>query len=95
MCIEIHLPRNWALGQVWQKSVIILALAPAHALPLIHFTASPLTPEGKPDHVGESTIWREVSLFVILLIPSSFPFLSPLALILCSHMVYQNEQWHY
>lgn len=36
-----------------QKSIIILMLAPASTLPLIHFTASPLPPEAEVDNVGE------------------------------------------
>lgn len=85
-----HVPRDGALGQGWQNGVIILALAPAHALPLIHFTASLLAPEGEIDHVGEKerAIGREVSSPVILPVPTSSPSLPPLVPIYCSLMVY-------
>lgn len=72
-----HVPRDGALGQGWQTGIIILALASAHALPLIHFTASLAAPEGEMDHVGEkeSPIKTEVSSSVILPFPtSSFTF---------------------
>lgn len=75
-CLLFHVPRDRALGQGWQNSVIILTLAPAHALPLIHFTASLLAPEGEVDNVGEKerAIGWEVSSSVI---SQFFPFSLP------------------